>query len=60
MGRYNRGGVYYFLFYANLLMGEFTHTNEQGKSLVTALKDIVSLLNPIIAIVVGLIGYLLF
>jgi len=29
-----------FLFYSNLLMGEFTQTNGQGKSLAFALKDI--------------------
>lgn len=53
-------GFIIFLFYANLLMGEFTHSNGQGKSLVMALKNIVSLPNFTIAIVAGLIGYILF
>jgi hypothetical protein len=50
-------GFIIFLFYSNLLMGEFTRTNDQGKTLLFALKDIFTLTNFVIAIVSGLIGY---
>ncbi len=46
-----------FLFYSNLLMGEFTSSNGQGKTLVFALKDIFTGTNFTIAIVSALIGY---
>jgi len=49
-----------FLFYSNLLMGEFTHTNDQGKSLVFAIQDIFTITNFVIAVISGLIGYVLF
>ncbi|MCU1340677.1 MAG: hypothetical protein JWN92_100, partial [Candidatus Acidoferrum typicum] len=49
-----------FLFYSNLLMGEFTHTNEQGKSLVFAIYDIFTVTNFVIAVISGLIGYVVF
>jgi hypothetical protein len=49
-----------FLFYSNLLMGEFTHANGQGKSLVFAIRDIVTVTNLEIAIISGLIGYVVF
>jgi len=49
-----------FLFYSNLLMGEFTQTNGQGKSLAFALKDIFSTTNFAIAIAAALIGYVVF
>ena len=29
-----------FLFYSNLLMGEFTHANGRGKTLAFAVRDI--------------------
>jgi hypothetical protein len=47
-----------FLFYSNLLMGEFTSTNQGGKSLAFALRDIVTPTNFTIAIISALIGYL--
>jgi hypothetical protein len=50
-------GFIVFLFYSNLLMGEFTRTNGQGKSLAFALKDIFTLTNLVIALISGLIGY---
>jgi hypothetical protein len=50
-------GFIIFLFYSNLLMGEFTHTNAQGKSLVFAIKDIFTANNFVIALISGLIGY---
>ena len=46
-----------FLFYANLLMGEFTASNRQGKTLLIALKNIVTTTNFSIAIVCALIGF---
>jgi len=49
-----------FLFYSNLLMGEFTHANEQGKSLVFAIRDIFTASNFAIAIISALIGYIVF
>jgi len=50
-------GFIVFLFYSNLLMGEFTRTNGQGKSLAFALRDIFTLNNLVIALISGLIGY---
>ena len=52
-------GFIIFLFYSNLLMGEFTRTNGQGKSLAFALEDIFTLANLAIAVVSGLIGYII-
>ena len=49
-----------FLFYSNLLMGEFTGVNGQGKSLLFALHDIITPANLIIAVVSACIGYLVF
>jgi hypothetical protein len=49
-----------FLFYSNLLMGEFTHTNSQGKTLLFAVQDIFTTINFVIAIISELIGYIVF
>jgi hypothetical protein len=49
-----------FLFYSNLLMGEFTHTNGRGKTMAFALHDIFTTTNFAIACVCGLIGYVVF
>jgi hypothetical protein len=49
-----------FLFYSNLLMGEFTRANGRGKSLAFAVEDIFSFTNLVIAIISGLLGYLIF
>jgi hypothetical protein len=49
-----------FLFYANLLMGEFNRTNGAGKTLAVALHDIVTRENFAIAIIAALIGYIAF
>lgn len=49
-----------FLFYSNLLMGEFTRVNGQGKTLGMALYDIFTVTNFAIAIVSALIGYVMF
>jgi hypothetical protein len=53
-------GFIIFLFYSNLLMGEFNQTNGQGKSLAFAIQDIFTVTNFGIAIFSGLIGYLVF
>jgi Na+/melibiose symporter-like transporter len=53
-------GFIIFLFYSNLLMGEFTRANGRGKSLAFAVEDIFSVPNLVIAVISGLIGYLLF
>ncbi|HXR38808.1 MAG TPA: hypothetical protein VN776_06930 [Terracidiphilus sp.] len=49
-----------FLFYSNLLMGEFTGANGQGKSMVFALRDIFTGTNFLIALVSAFIGYVVF
>jgi len=49
-----------FLFYSNLLMGEFTNANGRGKTLIFALQDIFTSTNFIIAIVSALVGYVVF
>lgn len=51
-------GFIIFLFYSNLLMGEFTQANAQGKSLAFAVRDIFTVANFVIAVISGLIGYL--
>lgn len=53
-------GSIVFLFYSNLLMGEFTHANGRGKTLAFAIHDIFTRTNFAIAIVSGLIGYIVF
>jgi len=50
-------GFIIFLFYSNLLMGEFTRTNAQGKTLVFAVRDIFTMNNFVIALISGMIGY---
>jgi hypothetical protein len=49
-----------FLFYANLLMGEFTASARPGKTLLWALHDIFTPVNFLIAVLSGSIGYLFF
>jgi len=49
-----------FLFYSNLLMGEFTASSGQGKSLLFALSDIFTMTNFLIAVLSSMIGYLAF
>jgi hypothetical protein len=54
-------GFIIFLFYSNLLMGEFTRANsEQGKSLIFAIRDIVTATNFVIAAISALVGYIVF
>jgi hypothetical protein len=50
-------GFIIFLFYSNLLMGEFNRTNGSGKTLVFAIKDIFTASDFEIAVICGLIGY---
>ncbi|MGA7856757.1 MAG: hypothetical protein WCA11_02445 [Terracidiphilus sp.] len=49
-----------FLFYSNLLMGEFTVANGRGKTLAFALNDIFTETNFLIAMISAMIGYLIF
>ena len=49
-----------FLFYSNLLMGEFNRTSGQGKTLVFALRDIFTVTNFAIALIAALIGHAVF
>jgi len=52
-------GFIIFLFYSNLLMGEFTHSGAgRGKGLMWAVSDIFSAGNFAIAVIAALIGYL--
>ncbi len=49
-----------FLFYSNLLMGEFTRANGHGKTLGVALCDVVTPENFLIALISAFIGYVVF
>ncbi len=49
-----------FLFYANLLMGEFTKANGRGKTFIFAIRDIFTGTNFLIAVISGLVGYVVF
>jgi hypothetical protein len=51
-------GFIIFLFYSNLLMGEFTRANGHGKPFVLAVEDIFTVTNFAIALVSGLVGYI--
>jgi hypothetical protein len=53
-------GFIVFLFYSNLLMGEFTVSNGAGKSLAFALADIFTRANFGIALLSALVGYFVF
>jgi hypothetical protein len=53
-------GFIIFLFYSNLLMGEFTRANGHGKTWTFAIEDVFSETNLAIAIISGLVGYLIF
>ncbi len=65
LGRFQRiileVGFILFLFYSNLLMGEFTHSGMgQSEGLPLAVWDIFTSANLIIGIVLALIGHLIF
>ncbi len=49
-----------FLFYSNLLMGEFTVSSGQGKTMASALHNIVTVNNFMIALLSSLVGYCVF
>jgi hypothetical protein len=53
-------GFIVFLFYSNLLMGEFTRSAGQGKTLMVALRDILTPTNLVIGLAAASIGYLIF
>jgi hypothetical protein len=46
-----------FLFYSNLLMGEFNRISGQGKTLAFAFSDIFTVTNFSIAMIAALIGH---
>jgi len=50
-------GFIVFLFFSNLLMSEFTRANRDGKTFLFAIKDIFTSTNFEVAVVSGLIGY---
>ncbi len=49
-----------FLFYANLLMGEFTATHSRSKTILFAIHDIFTYTNFAIALISAVIGYFVF
>ncbi len=49
-----------FLFYSNLLMGEYNASAGRGKTLPVALNDIFTGANFLIAVLAALIGYVVF
>jgi hypothetical protein len=53
-------GFIIFLFYSNLLMGEFSRSNGHGKTLAVALGDIFTITNFSIAILAATIAYVVF
>jgi hypothetical protein len=53
-------GFIVFLFYSNLLMGEFTFSHGHGKTLIAALINIFTFTNFAIALISALIGYMVF
>jgi hypothetical protein len=54
-------GFIIFLFYSNLLMGEYTRTNAvAGKSLMTAIANVITAENLAVAVVTSLLGHLVF
>ena len=50
-------GFIVFLFYSNLLMGEFNHSLGHGKTLAAALYDIFTPANFAIGLAAALAGY---
>jgi small-conductance mechanosensitive channel len=49
-----------FLFYSNLLMGEFTRESGHGKTLRTAITNLMTVPILVIAIVAASIGFAIF
>jgi len=53
-------GFIIFLFYSNLLMGEFTRSGmERGRGLVWAVEDVFTAANFSVAVIAALIGYVI-
>jgi hypothetical protein len=51
-------GFIIFLFYSNLLMGEFNHSGaEHGRGFLWAVEDVFTASNFAIAVVASMIGY---
>jgi hypothetical protein len=54
-------GFIIFLFYSNLLMGEFERSGMgQRRGFVWALRDVLTVPNFVIAMIAALVGYVLF
>ena len=54
-------GFIVFLYYSNLLMGEFTRSNSaHGKTLIFALADTFTVTNFVIAINSAFVGFIIF
>ena len=54
-------GSVLFLFYSNLLMGEFTRSGRgQEKGVLWAFRDIFTVKNFIIGIIAAFVGYIVF
>ena len=53
-------GFIVFLFYSNLLMGEFERSSAQGKGFLYAIEDVFTYKNFGIAVFSGAIGYVVF
>jgi hypothetical protein len=52
-------GFIIFLFYSNLLMGEFERSNNgDSKSFLFAVEDIFTISNFVIAVISAMIGYI--
>jgi hypothetical protein len=51
-------GFIIFLFYSNLLMGEFTATAGHGKTFLAALTNIVTVKNLAIALFTAIVGHI--
>jgi len=51
-------GLIIFLLYSTLLMREFTHANDHGKGLAFAIQDVFTAATFVIAVISGLLGYL--
>jgi hypothetical protein len=52
-------GFIIFLFYSNLLMGEFERSGiRQGRTLVWAIGDVFTAANFLIAVIAAFIGYI--
>ena len=49
-----------FLFYSNLLMGEFTGVNGQRKTFAFALHDVITRTNLEIGLASAFVGYVIF